>query len=75
MPSTSCLHLRKPRLALFLPKISFSNLLQWLPFREYFNFLHNLVIVIITSTCQSVPGSVDAVLQRKVIIDSLVSEI
>ena len=32
-------------------------------------------IITITFTCQSVPGSVDAVLPRKVIIDSLVSEI
>ena len=39
VPNTSCLHLKKPLLALFLPKISFSNLPQWLPSREYFKLI------------------------------------
>ena len=37
VPSTSYRHLKKPLLALFLPKISSSNLQQWPPSREYFN--------------------------------------
>ena len=42
VPSTSCRHLRKPLLALFLPKISFSNLPRWPPSREFLKTMLSL---------------------------------